>query len=87
MTGVLKRIVCVTKILSGRGLPLREVEKFGYSNNRNFLGLFELISKYDTFLKEHIQKYGSAGTIDDSYNFFTWDKLIEVWNKEFLIKF
>lgn len=30
-------------------------------NNGNYLGILELISEFDPFLKEHISKYGKQG--------------------------
>lgn len=83
---VLKRIVSVIKFLSERGLPLRgDVEKFGCSNNGNYLGFLELISEYDPFLKEHIQKYGGAGSGNVSYlSSFTCDEFVKVMGKRVL---
>lgn len=83
---VLKRIVSVIKFLTERGLPLRgDVEKFGCSNNGNYLGLLELISEYDPFLKEHIQKYGAVGSGNVSYlSSFTCDEFVEMMGKRVL---
>ena len=45
------------KFLSSRELAFRRSsELVGSSQNGNFLGIFELLAEYDTFLAEHIQK-------------------------------
>uniref|UniRef100_H3BEC3 DUF4371 domain-containing protein n=1 Tax=Latimeria chalumnae TaxID=7897 RepID=H3BEC3_LATCH len=40
---------------------------FGSSHNGNFLGIVELIAKYDTFLAQHINKYSNMGLGHASY--------------------
>ncbi|KAL7293229.1 hypothetical protein TKK_0013369 [Trichogramma kaykai] len=51
-----------------RGLAFRgDNQKFGSSRNGNYLGLFELLSNYDTFIKEHIEVYGNKGQGSTSY--------------------
>lgn len=65
---VLKRVVAVIKYLSSRGLPFRGYnEVFGVKNNGNYLGLLELISEFDPFLKTHIELYGNKGRGHPSY--------------------
>lgn len=65
---VLEFSINVIIFLTSRGLPLRgSSEKFGENSNGNYLGLLELISKHNPFLKEHIQKYGNAGSGVPSY--------------------
>ncbi|XDV19134.1 hypothetical protein PO909_024682, partial [Leuciscus waleckii] len=67
-TEVLKRVVAVVKFLAERGLPLREhSEVFGKTDNGNFMGVLEVISEFDPFLKAHIEKYGNAGKGTPSY--------------------
>ncbi|XP_063919450.1 uncharacterized protein LOC135134648 [Zophobas morio] len=42
-------------------------ENFGSNNNGNYLGLLQLLAKYDSVLKEHIEKYASKGFGSVSY--------------------
>ena len=52
---VLRRVVEAVKFLAERGLPFRGTdEKFGSETNGNYLGIMELIAKFDSFLGEHI---------------------------------
>jgi hypothetical protein len=54
--------------MAERGLPFRgDKETFGSTHNGNFLGLFELIAKFDPFLASHIQKFGNKGSGVTSY--------------------
>uniref|UniRef100_A0A3B3WVG3 HAT C-terminal dimerisation domain-containing protein n=1 Tax=Poecilia mexicana TaxID=48701 RepID=A0A3B3WVG3_9TELE len=67
-TEVLRRVVSVVKFLAERGLALRGAsDKFGRTDNGNYLGILELISEFDPFLKSHIKKYGNAGSGKPSY--------------------
>uniref|UniRef100_A0A3B3TM85 DUF4371 domain-containing protein n=1 Tax=Poecilia latipinna TaxID=48699 RepID=A0A3B3TM85_9TELE len=67
-TEVLRRVVSVVKFLAERGLALRGAsDKFGRTDNGNYLGILELISEFDPFLKSHIEKYGNAGSGKPSY--------------------
>ncbi|XP_037775528.1 uncharacterized protein LOC119572492 [Penaeus monodon] len=64
---VLHRCV-VIKTLSERGLAFRgDSEIIGSPNNGNYLGLLELIAKFDLFLSNHIENYGNKGTGSTSY--------------------
>lgn len=65
---VLKRIVEVIKFIGVRGLSFRgDSEQFGKFNNGNFLGILELLAKFDPFNAQHIEKYGNAGRGTTSY--------------------
>lgn len=65
---VLNRVVFVIKKLCSRGLPLRgHSEKFYDNHNGNFMMSLEMIAEYDSFLKEHILKYGNCGSGKTSY--------------------
>uniref|UniRef100_A0ABD2WW43 DUF4371 domain-containing protein n=1 Tax=Trichogramma kaykai TaxID=54128 RepID=A0ABD2WW43_9HYME len=65
---VLHRVIEIIKFLASRGLAFRgDNRKFGSSRNGNYLGLFELLSNYDTFIKEHIEVYGNKGQGSTSY--------------------
>lgn len=59
---VLQRVASVVKFLASRGLAFRGSDEiFGSKSNRNFLGVIELLSKYDPFLASHISNYGNKG--------------------------
>lgn len=65
---VLRRVVSVIKFLSERGIAFRGTnEKFGSTQNGNYLGLLELVAEYDDFLKHHILQYGNKGSGRASY--------------------
>ncbi|XP_031327474.1 zinc finger MYM-type protein 1-like [Photinus pyralis] len=65
---VLKRVVAVTKKLASRGLPFRgTVEKFGNTNNGNFMMCLELIAEFDPFLATHLSQHGNPGSGKTSY--------------------
>lgn len=65
---VLKRIVAVIRFLASRGLAFRgDDEKIGSKKNGNYLGCLELIAEFDPFLKQHLDKYGNAGSGTTSY--------------------
>ncbi|XP_037780187.1 uncharacterized protein LOC119576591 [Penaeus monodon] len=74
---VLHRCV-VIKTLSERGLAFRgDSEIIGSPNNGNYLGLLELIAKFDLFLSNHIEKYGNKGTGVPVERFISFLKLGE----------
>jgi len=81
---VLKRVVTVVKFLCEQILSFRgDNEVFGVLNNGNYLGMLELISQFDLFLKEHILKYGNQGTENPSYLSKTIrEELIQLWKKK-----
>lgn len=59
---ILKRIVAVIKFLGSRGLPFRGSDQtFGSIRNGNFLGILDLLSKFDPLIAEHIARYGNKG--------------------------
>lgn len=65
---VLKRVVAVVCLLAERGLAFRgENETFESTNNGNYLGLLELIAKFDPFLSNHIKQHGNRGSGSPSY--------------------
>lgn len=65
---VVIRVISVIKFLTSRGLSLRgDNEVFGVTNNGNFLGILELISEFDPFLKSHIERYSNKGKGHHSY--------------------
>ena len=65
---VLARVVAVVKFLAERGFPFRgHNEIFGSPTNGNFMGILELLSKFDPFLAQHIERYGAKGRGNSSY--------------------
>lgn len=59
---VLVRVVETIKLLASRGLALRgHDEILGSKHNGNFLGVLEYLAKFDTFLSEHISRFGNKG--------------------------
>uniref|UniRef100_UPI00358E3B13 uncharacterized protein n=1 Tax=Myxine glutinosa TaxID=7769 RepID=UPI00358E3B13 len=65
---VLKRVTSVIQFLCERNLAFRgSNEIVGSAGNGNYLGLLELISKYDDFLAEHIQQNADRGSGHTSY--------------------
>ncbi|XP_065654595.1 zinc finger MYM-type protein 5-like [Hydra vulgaris] len=56
------RVVEVLKFIAEQGLGIFGDNKtFGSEQNGNFLGLLELISKFDPFLAGHIGEHGNKG--------------------------
>lgn len=54
-------------------------EKFGSLNNGNYLGILQLIARYDPFLATYIGQYGNSGSGKLSYLSKTiCDKLIHL---------
>ncbi|GAB0086489.1 zinc finger MYM-type protein 1-like [Sergentomyia squamirostris] len=59
---VLKRVVEVIKYLGERGYAFHGDDAIiGSPHNGNFLGIIELISKFDPFLAEHLAKHANKG--------------------------
>ena len=81
---VLKRVVASVQFLAERGLALRgDNEHFGSPHNGNFMGILELISKFDPFLSGHIAKYGDKGSGSVSYlSKTTCDEFIQLMAEE-----
>ena len=67
-------------MLCERGLALRgKNETIGSVHNGNFLGLVELLSKYDTFLATHIENYANKGTGHVSYlSHHIYEEIIQI---------
>lgn len=65
---VLERVVSVLKFICERGLAIRgDNEIIGSPRNGNFLGIIELLSEYDDFLKNHIENHANRGSGHTSY--------------------
>lgn len=80
---VLQRCVDVLIFICERGLPLRgDNEDIGSPHNGNYLGILELLSKYDPFLATHIKKHANQGSGHVNYLSSTiCEELIEVLGK------
>ena len=67
-SALLERIIEVVKFLVERGLAFcGSDEKIGSHNNSNYLGLLELLAKFDPFMAEHIIAHANKGKGDTSY--------------------
>ena len=65
---VLERIVEVIRFISERGLAFRgSNETIGSESNGNYLGILELLAKFDPFLNEHLNNYANKGKSVTSY--------------------
>ena len=65
---VLQRVVETIKFLAERGLAFRgDNETFGSATNGNFLGLLEVIAKFDPVLASHIERHGGKGSGSTTY--------------------
>lgn len=62
---ILKRLLGVTLFLASRGLPFQgSSTKIGEVNNGNFLGILELLGRYDEVTRDHlatVEKYQNKG--------------------------
>ena len=59
---VLRRTIDVITFICERGLVFRGPgQDIGSNHNGNYLGILELLSKYDHFLSTHIEKYSAKG--------------------------
>jgi hypothetical protein len=76
--GVLQRLLDIILFLAGRDMGLRgSSDRLFTPNNGNFLGLVELLGKYDDVLKEHLRR-AQAKEISDHYcSKIIQDELIE----------
>jgi len=81
---ILKIVVSVIKFLTSQGLPFRgKSDKFDTTDNGNYLE--NLISKHNSFLKEHISNYGNSGRGHINYLSKTvCDELVEIMVKKLL---
>lgn len=65
---ILHRIVSVIQFLGSRAMPFQgSNQKIGSNQNGNYLGLIELLAKYDPLLKNHLEQYGNKGKGRASY--------------------
>ncbi|XP_025424092.1 uncharacterized protein LOC112693317 [Sipha flava] len=60
---VLHRVVSVVKFLAVRGLVFEGNDsRLGSLSNGNFLGILEVISEFDPFLKQHMNERANKGS-------------------------
>ena len=65
---MIERAVSVIAFLCERGLPLRGKEEvIGSPSNGNYLGVIEVLAKYDSFLAQHITMFVNKGSGHTSY--------------------
>ena len=65
---IVKRLIDVLIFLAERGLAIRGTDEvIGSAHNGNYLGIIELLAKYDTLLASHIKDYANRGKGHVSY--------------------
>jgi hypothetical protein len=71
-----------------KSLPLAvrgDNEDIGSAHNGNYLGILELLAKYDSFLQQHIQEHSKRGSGHTSYLSSTiCEELIQLMGKQVL---
>ena len=66
--GVIIRVIEAVRFLAERGLAFRgDSHDIGHPKNGNFLGIIELLSRFDPFLADCLARYGNKGTGKPSY--------------------
>lgn len=89
---LLERLLSVILILAERGLPFRgDSSKIGDAHNGNFLGIIELLAKYDPLLREHVTKVKEAQDNETCLqaHYLSWrtqNEFIEVCGKQVVNK-
>ncbi|XP_035210179.1 uncharacterized protein LOC118184582 [Stegodyphus dumicola] len=83
-----KKVVEVIKFLAERGLAFRgDNEIHGDPSNGNFLRCIDLLAKFDSFLEEHVRRYGNPGRGKVSYlSSTTYEELIILLGSKVLEK-
>ncbi|XP_065671940.1 uncharacterized protein LOC136089780 [Hydra vulgaris] len=80
---VLERILDITLFLSARNLAFRGSDSaIGSKSNGNFLGVFELLAKYDTVLNELMQRIQDKETKEHYLSNETQNELIRLLARE-----
>ncbi|XP_065668021.1 uncharacterized protein LOC136088264 [Hydra vulgaris] len=80
---VLERILDITLFLSARNLAFRGSDTaIGSKSNGNFLGVFELLAKYDTVLNELMQRIQDKETKEHYLSNDTRNELIRILARE-----
>ena len=72
--------------LCERGLFLKGKDEItGTGHNGNFLGIIELLSRYDFFMANHIAKHANKGKRHQSYLSHTiYEELIRIMSNKFI---
>ena len=83
---VIQRIVVAISFLAERGLGFRgSDERFNSVHNGNYLGLSEVIAKFDPFPSHHIKEKGNLGSGNTSYLSKTIaEEFIDIMGKKLL---
>ena len=83
-----KRVVVIVEFLCERGLPLHVGnEVFRSFQNKNFLGLLQLLAQFDNFLANHIRRFDNSGKGVPSYfSSTTCNKFVQFNAKEVTTK-
>lgn len=85
---VLRRVVSVVKFLAVRGLAFEGNDsRLGSSSNGNFLGILEVISEFDPFLKQHMNERANKGSGNVSYiSMRICNEIIDLMGNEVLLE-
>ena len=72
------------RYLAERGQCFRgDSHEIGNPHNGNYLGAMELLAKFDTFLADHIARYGNRGRGNPSYlSHFIMEEVISLLASE-----
>ncbi|KAL4092349.1 hypothetical protein QTP88_026870 [Uroleucon formosanum] len=85
---VLRRVVSVVKFLAVHGLAFEGNDwRLGSSSNGNFLGILEVISEFDPFLKQHMNERANEGSGNVSYiSMRICNEIIDLMGNEVLLE-
>lgn len=89
---LLERLLSIILFLAERGLPFRgDSSKIGDAHNGNFIGIIELLAKYDPLLREHVTKVKEAQDNETCLqaHYLSWrtqNEFIEVCGKQVVDK-
>ena len=84
---VLERLLTIVRFLAERNLALRgSVEKLDDAKNGNFLGLVEIIAKFDPVLSEHIRRISNDELADHYLGKTMQNEFIQLLGNEVLSK-
>ena len=80
--------VIFVKFLATRGLAFRgeNEKKIGSHLNGSYLGVLELLSKFDPFIAEHIEKYGNRGKGNPYLSANVCEELVALMGEKVLLE-